>query len=52
MKKKLLKQRLALIGFIIFSSITGAYLEDWTFSVMVYLVAIPLLFCKDVVLWK
>lgn len=52
MKRTLLKQRLTLIGFIIFASITGAYLEDWTFSVMVYLVAIPLMFCKDVVLWK
>ena len=52
MKRELLKQRLALIGFVIFVTILGSYLQDWTFSVMVYLVAIPLMFCKDVILWK
>lgn len=52
MKRELLKQRLALIGFIIFATIMGSYLQDWTFSIMVYLMAIPLLFVKEAVLWK
>lgn len=52
MKRELLKQRLALIGFIIFATIIGSYLQDWTFSIMVYLMAIPLLFVKEAVLWK
>lgn len=52
MKVDLLKQRLALIGFIIFATIVGKYLQDWTFSVMIYLVAIPLLFVKESVLWN
>lgn len=52
MKRDLLKQRLALIGFIIFATIMGSYLQDWTFSIMVYLMAIPLLFVKEAVLWK
>ena len=40
MKRDLLKQRLALIGFIIFATI------------VIYLVAIPLLFVKESVLWN
>lgn len=52
MKRELLKQRLALIGFIILATVMGAYLQDWTFSIMVYLMAIPLLFIKEAVLWK
>ena len=52
MKRDLLKQRLALIGFIIFATIVGKYLQDWTFSVMIYLVAIPLLFVKESALWN
>ncbi len=52
MKRELLKQRLALIGFIILATVMGAYLQDWTFSIMVYLMAIPLLFVKEAVLWK
>ena len=52
MKRELLKQRLALIGFIIFATIMGSYLQDWTFSIMVYLMAIPLMFVKEAVLWK
>ena len=52
MKRELLKQRLALIGFIILTTVMGAYLQDWTFSIMVYLMAIPLLFIKEAVLWK
>lgn len=52
MKRELLKQRLALIGFIIFATIVGSYLQDWTFSIMVYLMAIPLLFIKEAVLWR
>ena len=52
MQRELLKQRLALIGFIIFATIMGSYLQDWTFSIMVYLMAIPLLFVKEAVLWK
>ena len=52
MKRDLLKQRLALIGFIIFATIVGKYLQDWTLSVMIYLVAIPLLFVKESVLWN
>lgn len=52
MKRDLLKQRLALIGFIIFATIVGKYLQDWTFIVMIYLVAIPLLFVKESVLWN
>lgn len=52
MKRELLKQRLALVGFIILVTVMGAYLQDWTFSIMVYLMAIPLLFVKEAVLWK
>lgn len=52
MKRELLKQRLALIGFVILATVMGAYLQDWTFSIMVYLMAIPLLFVKEAVLWK
>lgn len=52
MKRELLKQRLALIGFIIFATIVGKYLQDWTFSVLIYLVSMPLLFVKETVLWN